>query len=73
MIVSKIQKHPKIKTSPASKSAAPEIFATHDMIPGMVTDRAFQIYESRGSEPGHDKQDWLRAEIQIAELEIVSR
>jgi hypothetical protein len=39
----------------------------------MIRDRAFQIYESRGSEPGHDTQDWLRAEIQIAERETVSR
>jgi hypothetical protein len=69
MIVSKIQKHAKVKTSPASKSAAPELSVTHDMI----RDRAFQIYESRGSEPGHDTQDWLRAEIQIAGREIVSR
>ena len=69
MIVSKVQKQPKVKASPASKSAAPEICITRDII----RDRAFQIYESRGSEPGHDTQDWLRAEIQIAEREIVSR
>ncbi len=69
MIVSKTQKHPKVKTSPASKSAAPEIAVTHDMI----SDRAFQIYESRGSQPGLDTQDWLRAEIQIAERPIESR
>jgi hypothetical protein len=69
MIISKIQKHPKVKTSPASKSAAPEVCVTHDMI----RDRAFHIYESRGSEPGHDTQDWLRAELQIAESQIASR
>jgi hypothetical protein len=69
MLVSKVQKHPKVKTSPASKSAAPEISVTRDMI----RDRAFQIYESRGSEPGLDTQDWLRAEIQIAERPIASR
>ncbi len=69
MIVSKVQKQPKVKTSPASKSAAPEISATHDRI----RERAFQIYESRGSEPGYDMQDWLRAELQIAEPQIVSR
>jgi hypothetical protein len=69
MIVSKIQKYPKVKTSPASKSAAPEVSVTHNMI----QDRAFQIYESRGSEPGHDTQDWLRAEVQLAGRQIVSR
>jgi hypothetical protein len=58
MIVSKVQKQPKIKTSPASKSAAPELSATNDRI----RERAFQIYESRGGAPGHDIQDWLHAE-----------
>jgi len=69
MIVSKVQKQPKVKASPASKLAAPEVSISHDKI----RDRAFQIYESRGSQPGHDTQDWLRAEIQIAERKIVSR
>jgi hypothetical protein len=69
MIVSKLQKQSKVKTSPASKSAAPEISISHDKI----RDLAFQIYEGRGSEPGNDTQDWLRAEIQIAGREIVSR
>ncbi|HXR39456.1 MAG TPA: DUF2934 domain-containing protein [Terracidiphilus sp.] len=63
MIVSKVQKQTKVKTSPASKSAAPELSATNDRI----RERAFQIYEGRGSEPGHDTQDWLRAELQILE------
>ena len=58
MIVSKVQKQPRIKTSPASKSAAPELSATNDRI----RERAFQIYESRGGAPGHDIQDWLHAE-----------
>jgi len=61
MIISKVLKHPKVKTSPASKSAAPEISATNDRI----RELAFQIYEGRGSQPGHDTQDWLRAEDQI--------
>ena len=69
MIVSKIQKQPKVKTSPASKSASPEISVTRDRI----RDRAFQIYESRGSEPGHATQDWLGAEIELAERQLVSR
>jgi hypothetical protein len=59
--VSKVQKHPKVKTSPANKSAAPELSATHDRI----RERAFQIYEGRGSQPGNDTQDWFRAELQI--------
>jgi hypothetical protein len=69
MIVSKVQKQSKIKTSPASKSAAPELYASRDSI----RERAFQIYESRGSQPGHDAQDWFRAELQIADNQIASR
>jgi len=63
MMVSKVQKQTKAKTSPASKSAAPEISASQDSI----RERAFQIYESRGSEPGLDMQDWLHAEHQVLE------
>ncbi|MGA3048519.1 MAG: DUF2934 domain-containing protein [Terracidiphilus sp.] len=63
MIVSNSQKQPKAKTSPASKSAAPEVRAAHEKI----RERAFNIYQDRGSEPGHDVQDWLRAELQIHE------
>ncbi len=69
MIVSKVQKQPKVKTSPASKSAAPELSVTHESI----RERAYQLYESRGSKPGHDTQDWLRAELQITERQIQSR
>jgi len=61
MVVSKVPKPSKAKTSPASKSAAPEICVTHNQI----SERAFQIYESRGSKPGHDTQDWLSAEHQL--------
>jgi hypothetical protein len=32
MIVSKTQKQPKVKTLPASKSAAPELYASQDSI-----------------------------------------
>jgi hypothetical protein len=63
MIVSKVQKQSKVKISPASKSAAREICASQDRI----RERAFHIFESRGSEPGTDMQDWLHAERQILE------
>ena len=60
-MASKVQKQSKSKTSPASKSAAPEISASQNSI----RERAFQIYESRGSVPGFDMQDWLHAEHQV--------
>jgi hypothetical protein len=61
MMVSKAQKQSKSKTSPLSKSAAPEISASQDSI----RERAFQLYESRGSVPGFEMQDWLHAEHQV--------
>jgi hypothetical protein len=61
MMVSKAQKQSKSKTSPLSKSAAPEISASQDSI----RERAFQLYESRGSIPGFEMQDWLHAEHQV--------
>jgi len=30
--------------------------------------RAYELYESRGREPGQDEQDWLCAEREILEL-----
>jgi hypothetical protein len=28
----------------------------------MIRERAYQLYESRGREPGQEQQDWFRAE-----------
>jgi hypothetical protein len=66
LIVSKVKKQP--KQNKAIHSAAIEattlaIGVSHDAI----RERAFQMYESRGNEHGHDMQDWLRAEHQILE------
>lgn len=30
-----------------------------------IRERAYQLYEGRGCEPGKDKQDWLRAEHEM--------
>ena len=32
----------------------------------MIRARAYDLYESRGREPGQDEQDWLRAEQEIS-------
>jgi len=67
MLVCKVQKQPKVKISPASKSEAPELCASQDSIQANIRERAFHLYESRGCEPGHDMQDWFRAELQLLE------
>ncbi len=65
MIVSKVQKMPKMNRVPATTATEAPVLnkgVAHDTI----RERAFQIYESRGSKPGLDMQDWLRAEQQIS-------
>ena len=75
MIVQNTKKQPKpakgtsVKTSPASKSAAPEIYASH----GTIEERAFQMFEDRGSNHGNDLQDWLLAENQLTDPQIPAR
>ena len=31
-----------------------------------VSRRAYELYEARGREDGHDVEDWLRAESEVA-------
>jgi hypothetical protein len=53
MIGTNIHKQPQPKTVIAPKSLQ------------TILERAYELYESRGCEPGQDKQDWLRAENEI--------
>ncbi len=32
-----------------------------------IRERAYELYEARGREDGHDREDWLRAEEEIME------
>jgi len=34
-----------------------------------IRQRAYELYEARGREEGHDFDDWLQAEIEIEALE----
>jgi hypothetical protein len=68
MIVSKAQKQPKVnkvvvvlpKASAAKSATVPKVSAH-----SQISERAFQIFEKRGSQHGYDVQDWLHAERQI--------
>ena len=67
MIVSRVEKQPKRNkvdvpvTAPAVETTTPKIPASQDAI----RERAYHMYQKRGSKDGHDMQDWLRAEHQI--------
>jgi hypothetical protein len=56
---------PKIVEGP--KSIPGKVAMMTDTIPSQdrIRQRAYELYESRGCEPGRDEQDWLRAEQEI--------
>ena len=49
------------KSSPAKLAMMPDTVRPENRI----RERAYELYESRGREPGQDEQDWLRAEQEI--------
>ena len=69
MIDSKVQKQPqpKIVIDPKStdpKSSIGKVATMSNAVPSKdrIRVRAYELYQSRGREPGQDEQDWLRAE-----------
>ena len=50
-----------------SKGSPGNLAMMPDAVPsdGKIRERAYELYESRGREPGQDEQDWLRAEQEI--------
>jgi elongation factor P--beta-lysine ligase len=69
MIVSKVQKQPKLNkvvvVAPQAFAAMTGALAQVSASQDRIRERAFEIYEKRGSNSGNDMQDWLRAERQI--------
>jgi hypothetical protein len=71
MIDPKANKQPKPamvadpKRSPGKEAVVAQTAPSQDMIRA----RAYELYESRGREPGQDEQDWLRAEQEITRRE----
>jgi hypothetical protein len=44
-----------------------------EILGSRIADRAYELYVQRGSEHGHDIEDWLAAERQILPKEIFER
>jgi hypothetical protein len=67
MIDRKVHQQPKPntvvgpKSSPGKMTMMPNTVPSHDRI----KERAYELYESRGREPGQDEQDWFRAEREL--------
>ena len=69
MIDPKIHKQPNPNIVIAPKSTPHKNAMMPDPVPSQETarirERAYELYERRGCKPGHDQQDWLRAEQEI--------
>lgn len=66
MVNSNVRRQPKpILDTP--KSTPPKIAVMRDPVPSQdeIRERAYQLYENRGCQPGQDQQDWLRAEQEL--------
>jgi Protein of unknown function (DUF2934) len=69
MIEPKIRTQPKPniviapKSSPGNNAMMPDPVASQET--AKIRERAYELYERRGRNPGYDQQDWLRAEQEI--------
>ena len=54
---------------------APRDFQKEQSLGGLrqqICRRAYELYEARGREDGHDVEDWLRAESEVAQQQSKS-
>ncbi len=54
----------RVATEPSGSAAAAVAIVFID-VQQQVRERAYQLFEARGREPGHELEDWLRAEVEI--------
>jgi Protein of unknown function (DUF2934) len=54
---------PKILTVPKNALARVAPLSDAPGLENKIRERAHQLYEGRGREPGKDQQDWIQAEI----------
>ena len=68
MIDPKTQKQPQPRTVVDPKSAPSKVARMLDSVPSQdrIRERAYELYEGRGCEPGQAEQDWLRAEREMS-------
>ena len=55
------------KTVVGPRSSTGRVATIQSTVPSQakIRERAYELYESRGREPGQDEQDWFRAEQEI--------
>lgn len=52
------------KKPPATVTSEPQEFEDRIRV------RAYELYQARGGENGHDLEDWLRAEEEVTEKKV---
>jgi hypothetical protein len=64
MLDTQVNKKPQPKTVAEPKNSSDGVVMALGAIPSQdkIRGRAYELYESRGREPGQHEQDWLRAE-----------
>ena len=74
MIVSKVHKQSKPNVVVVPRSSLGTVAMVLSALPSQetarISKRAYELYESRGRKPGHDEQDWLRAEQEILKQRV---
>ena len=67
MVILKTQKQPQPKIVVSPKSSPSNVAMIADTVPSQdrIRERAYELYEGRGREPGQEEQDWLHAEREI--------
>jgi len=60
-----------MKTNPAEQETetfeygADTMSCVNRCLPHIIRERALQLFEARGGQPGHELEDWLQAEREI--------
>ena len=57
-------------SKPVSSSVQQKVGA--EELQDRIRERAFELYEQRGCQEGHDLDDWLRAEAETTRQEVAT-
>ncbi len=60
-----------MNANPPKKSPATVTSEPHEL-EHQIRLRAHELYEARGREDGHDRDDWLRAEEEITQKKMIT-
>jgi hypothetical protein len=60
-----------MKANPTEQEPETLVYGANTMscviqgLPHIIRERAYQLFEARGGQPGHELDDWLQAEREI--------